>query len=186
MQHVYAHWMFDKTGLVQKLHRELKYNNRPSYGLELGRIVASGFLKAIDDRPLPDCIIPIPLHSTRYLERGYNQSLMLAKGFEERIQRPIATDCLIRKKPTRSQTGLNANSRMQNVRAAFSIKTAGALKGKHVVLIDDVLTTGATLTAAAATLGRAHVDRTSMAVMAFARPVSPGRFVRVTEENLLR
>ncbi len=108
-------------------------------------------LKAIDH------IIPVPLHRTRYSERGYNQSECIAGGIATVLNNaPVSTKLLTRVKPTPSQTGLTAEEREENMRGAFTLhKKATELKGKRLLLIDDVMTTGATLASAAVELDKA-------------------------------
>ena len=108
-------------------------------------------LKAIDH------IIPVPLHRARYSERGYNQSECIANGLATVLQTTsVSTKQLTRIKPTPSQTGLNAEEREENVKGAFKLnKSAVELKGKRLLLIDDVMTTGATLASAALQLDKA-------------------------------
>ncbi len=110
-----------------------------------------------------DMISPVPLHWSRFLSRQFNQSAELARRLSQRVSRPYAPDLLERKKRTLSQAGLNARERARNVRGAFSVKPAWLpkLSGKRVLLIDDVLTTGATLNACAGILiwaGASAVD----------------------------
>ena len=169
-QAMYAHWYFDKHGLAQRLHQLLKYGNRPTYGIDLGILCGRGLRPVVSGQPPPDMILPIPLHRTRYLERGYNQSTVLARGIRQITGIPVNEDVLVRPKPTRSQTGLTRHERQENVAASFSTMHPDHLNGKHVLLVDDVLTTGATLQAAAEALSAARVRAISFATLAFARP----------------
>ena len=148
----------------------LKYGNRPSYGIDLGMLCGRGMQSLFQRREVPDCIVPIPLHRTRFLERGYNQSNTLARGIGKIITVPVLDNLLIRSRATRTQTGLNTRERQDNVAAAFSIGLPNEAVGKHVLLVDDVLTTGATLCAAAEVLHEAGVQKISFATLAFARP----------------
>ncbi len=140
-----ALWTFDKGGMLQQMHRSLKYGNRPRFGLRLGTLMAS----AIPEHTPLDAIIPIPLHRQRYLTRGYNQSTTLAEGLAAKLGVPVAEDLLHRTRPTRSQTRLSRAARRQNVTGAFATSTPERIEDKHLLLVDDVLTTGATVLAAA-------------------------------------
>ena len=148
----------------------LKYANRPGYGVELGFILGQGLQKTLSVSCKPDVVVPIPLHKSRFLERGYNQSVMLAQGIAQAVNSPLHQTMLSRVLATQSQTGLNKQERQKNVQSAFSVKTPHRLNNTHVLLVDDVLTTGATLYAAAQTLLEAGVSTISMATMAFTRP----------------
>ena len=92
-----------------------------------------------------DYLMPVPLHNVRERERGYNQSKILAEEISELTFLPLLDKVLIRKKNTRDQTNLNAEERERNVRGAFVVRDNIELKGKKVILVDDVMTTGATL-----------------------------------------
>lgn len=164
---VYSHWYFDHAGTLQKLHQHLKYGNRPSYGFALGTLMGHG-LKA-HYPAAPPLLIPIPLYKRRFLERGYNQSALLAKGIAEAIGGSLTEDVLIRKRSTRSQTGLSHNERQQNVASAFSIKNPEYITDKPILLIDDVMTTGATMLSAAKVLHEAGTGSIHLATLAFTR-----------------
>lgn len=141
--------------ILQKLIHHSKYNSMQRLATLLGIETASRLpndLKAVDH------IIPVPLHRTRYSERGYNQSECIANGLATVLQTAsVSTKQLTRIKPTPSQTGLNAEEREENVKGAFKLnKNAVELKGKRLLLIDDVMTTGATLASAALELDKAR------------------------------
>ena len=163
-EHALALWVFDKGGTLQAVQHTFKYGNRPRYGVALGRLLGSAF---VEEANLPDGVIPIPLHRTRELERGYNQARMLAKGVAETLDRPLRDDLLARPLPTRSQTNLSREERWRNVRDAFAADDACA--SGHWLLVDDVLTTGSTAVAAALTLTDAGANAISLATLALAR-----------------
>ena len=102
-----------------------------------------------------DFLIPVPLHPTRLIKRRYNQAALLARALAKITPAEFAPDILFRTKRTQSQGGFNARARIENVRGAFSVKQEDRIKGRHLVLIDDVYTTGATLEACAKRLKRA-------------------------------
>lgn len=116
-----------------------------------------------------DMLIPVPLHPTRLIKRRYNQAALLARALARITPANFAPDVLFRTKRTQSQGGFNARARAENVRGAFSVKQPARIKGRHLVLIDDVYTTGATLEACARTLkraGAAQVDGICLARVA--------------------
>lgn len=159
-----ALWVFDRGGTLQAAQHAIKYGNRPRYGVALGRLLGAAYA---EDAPLPDGVVPIPLHRTRRLERGYNQSRMLGEGVSEALDCPLRTDLLTRPKPTRPQTHLSRADRWHNVRDAFAADAA-CMDGRWL-LIDDVLTTGATAVAAGQTLTQAGAEAVSLATLALAR-----------------
>ena len=168
-EHTFALWLFDKAGTVQRIHQGLKYNNRPYHGVWLGRQIASKLLLPLSPLDRPSLIIPIPLHRRRYLERGYNQSQLLAQGISDTTGIPLTSSLLKRTRYTMTQTGLDQKQRLENVQHAFSVPDVVSLKGKHLLLVDDVLTTGATLYAASLPLKKAGAELISIATLAMAR-----------------
>ncbi len=135
---------FTKGGSTQKIVHEFKYHNNPELALFVGRLCG----KKISEHPLShtiDIIVPIPLHKKRLRKRGYNQSLMIAKGIAEIIDRPIDTNNLIRKINNPSQTKNSRFERWKNTEGIFEIKDSTIYENKHILLIDDVITTGSTL-----------------------------------------
>lgn len=113
-----------------------------------------------------DYIIPVPLHSSRLIKRRFNQSALLAKSIAKHVGVEFAADILFRTRATESQGGKSPKGRARNVRGAFAVKAQQRIKDKHIVLIDDVMTTGATLQSCARTLKRAgasHIDVVTLA-----------------------
>lgn len=145
---VTACFFFSKEGKVQHLIHELKYKGNADAGLFLGRELG----KSIKEAPLfqgIDYLIPVPLHPQREKKRGYNQSMVIARGISEATGIPIGAEFLVRSVNTATQTRKTREERWQNVKDIFEVKKPERLAGKYVLLIDDVLTTGATLEACA-------------------------------------
>jgi ComF family protein len=113
-----------------------------------------------------DAVVPVPLHWSRRMIRGYNQASALAHGLGGRLGLPRRYHWLWRVRSTRSQKSLSVTERMENVRNAFTVRRGLRLNGKHILLVDDVLTTGATLNESARALLRAGASKVSVAVLA--------------------
>lgn len=150
-----------------KILYSLKYNHKPEIGIVMGRmmaneVMASGFFEGID------MIVPVPLAQNRMKQRGYNQSEMLARGISEIIGIETNPQIVTRKEFKESQTRLNRHSRMENVNGQFVLTTDSAhLAGKHILIVDDVATTGATVIACAAAFKDIEDIRFSVMTLAF-------------------
>ncbi len=137
---------FTPGGRLQHLIHKLKYESRPEIGVHLGKIAAN---QMKSHWTIPDLIIPVPIHPKKLFIRGYNQAERIASGIGEVLQVPVLDKALIKKKMTGSQTQFHRMERMKNVENSFEVRYNKNLNGKHILLVDDVLTTGATLEACA-------------------------------------
>lgn len=148
----------------------LKYRDRLDVAGPLGRLMARAGAELLADA---DCLIPVPLYRLRLWQRRYNQSALLARWAGRAAGVPVRTDLLMRTRATRPQVGLTASQRQRNVSGAFMVpdRLAGDVAGRRMVLVDDVITTGATIDACARCLRRAGADRVD--VLAFARVIEP-------------
>jgi ComF family protein len=164
---VTAEFFFSKTGKVQHLLHQLKYEGNQDAGFFLGQQLGESIKEAELFQEI-DYIIPIPLHPKKEHIRGYNQSHVIAQGVEDVTEIPIMKDCLYRKVFTSTQTKKSREERWDNVKDIFDIKNGERLKGQHILLIDDVLTTGATLMAAGKTLSQIPDIKISVATAACA------------------
>lgn len=157
---------YNQNEMVQQILWEMKYNNNKELAAEMGRLAVGGvedvFEKSID------CIIPIPLHKSKLQLRGYNQTECFAKGMSEVTGLPMMTNLLKRTKRTTSQTKLNRNERFQNLDEAFIVHNADKIKDKEILLLDDVVTTGATLISAGQALLQAGCKSLSIYTLATA------------------
>jgi ComF family protein len=131
--------------------------------LAAGRLLVQLMAEALADAPRPLALVPVPLHPARLRQRGYDQALELARPLARRLALPLCADRLRRRRATGAQTRLDARARRRNVHGAFEV--TGPLPA-HVVLVDDVMTTGATLAECARTLQRAGVARVDVWVVA--------------------
>lgn len=141
-------------GIVLDAIHKFKYGRNLTVGAALARLLA-GFKFAGMDVASFDLILPVPLHIRRLRQRGFNQSLILARALAKKNKLALDFSTLKRKNPTRSQTGLDKKERGSNVRGAFRVFSPQKLKGKNVLIVDDVYTTGATLNECAKTLKKA-------------------------------
>ena len=146
----------------------LKYNNRPDIGEDIGRVMACE-LQATEFFSDIDVLLPVPLASKRLRQRGYNQSEQLAIGISDITHLPIVSKVLRRKHFQQSQTTLNRWQRQENVTDTFQLKEEHLLQGKHVLLIDDICTTGATLIACANVLKDIEDIRISVLTLGFTK-----------------
>ncbi len=167
IRHAASFYYFDKGGLVRNLIHNLKYGNKPEIGLRLGQLYGktlrtSSFFQEIE------VIIPVPLHPKKQKMRGYNQSIQFAKGISKTMQVPWS-EVLSRTVMTETQTQKARIERFKNVEHAFKVITPDMAKGKHVLLVDDVLTTGATLEACAHKLLELSNTKVSVATIAYAQ-----------------
>ena len=139
---------------LDRLVPRLKFHNDLAAGRLLSELMAETFAAL----PRPQALVPVPLHATRLRQRGYDQALELAKPLAQALDIPLHAEALRRQRATAAQSELDADARQRNLRGAFALQPGHALP-EHVALVDDVMTTGATLQAAAKTLRRAGVLR---------------------------
>lgn len=158
---------FHKGTRVQHMIHRFKYKRRHQIGTFLGRIYGFELLKHSPYNTV-DMIIPVPLFRKKQLKRGYNQSEILAKGLSIALGVPVETNILFRTMESASQTRKTRAERWDNVKEIFKVIHPEQLEGKHILLVDDVLTTGATIEACAATLLKDSNVRISVVTIAYA------------------
>jgi ComF family protein len=163
-------------GALARAIRRLKWSRRPELGGALGRLLTAAWKRAGPALGCAELIVPVPLHPRRLREREFNQAAVLARGLgaalaAERLRRlELAPRALARVRDTPSQTGLGREERLRNVRGAFATPDPARVRGRGVLLVDDVLTTGATADACALALYDAGA--TEVAVLTLGRAVT--------------
>ncbi len=155
---------FRKESVAQRLLHELKYQRQAELGVFLGRVY--GNLLAAAARETWDVIIPVPLHPTRMRRRGYNQSERFATGLSQELHIPVLAAALVREQATETQTRKDRAQRWENMQQAFCVAEQQAIQNKAVLLVDDVITTGATVEACAERLCEAGCASISIACIA--------------------
>ncbi len=162
VQQAYSLLYFKNQKISTRLVHHLKYKNKPQIGYELGYCLGERISEKFD------VIIPIPLHPKKLKKRGYNQSEEIAKGIAEKLNIPIDTQSLIRVKNNPSQAHTkNHAERIQNTLAIFEV-TSSTFQNKHILLVDDIITTGATLYNSAYVLLQEKNVQISVACIGFA------------------
>jgi competence protein ComFC len=156
-------YKFYPGGLFQKVIHKLKYQSRPEIGVHLGRIAGK---QIMDHWTKPDLIIPVPIHPKKLWKRGYNQAERISAGLTKILDIPVLDNILVKKSMTRSQTGFHRMERMKNVENAYDVHHIHKIRNRHILLVDDVLTTGATLEACAIPLLQAADIKLSMFTLA--------------------
>lgn len=159
---------FDFTEVIQSISHGFKYRKMPRLAESTGKRLAME-IRPLLSVPEKALLIPVPIHPLRQLEREYNQSLHIARGFREVLSVPLADTVLQRPKYTATQTRLNRTQRQFNVKDAFQVHNAGQLNEKTVLLVDDVYTTGATMNECAWLLK--ENGATAVIGLAFATPL---------------
>ncbi len=160
-----ALYRFVKEGRAQSLIHSLKYDGKKEVGLKLGKSYGRSLLESPYFTKI-DMIIPVPLHARKLQLRGYNQSALFAQGISEAMQIPWTDKVLVKPVNTTTQTKKSRVERFENVRHSFEIKSPDEIRNKHVLLVDDVLTTGATLEACAEKLVQVENTKVSLATIA--------------------
>ncbi|MGZ3866021.1 MAG: ComF family protein [Bacteroidia bacterium] len=157
---------FQKKGIVQKMLHSLKYRSKPEVGVLLGKWYGAD-LKKSGVYSQCDYIIPVPLHKNRQRKRGYNQSEYFAIGLSQELNIPVLNNVLLKKHFTETQTYKTREERWQNTMHSFEIQNPHLLAGKSILLVDDVITTGATTEACVLQLQKAMVGPVYVASIAY-------------------
>ena len=148
IERVSSYLYYSKKSAIQTILEKLKYSGRKEIGVVLGKYAASDILDS-DFVKLVDFIVPVPLHKKKLAKRGYNQSLCIAKGMSEILHIPISDGNLFRAIENPTQTKKSTYERWENTKGIFDVNDGKLFDDKHLMLVDDVLTTGSTLIACA-------------------------------------
>lgn len=160
-------YLFEKSGKVQKILHAIKYQNQKELAQFIGDLYANDLIKENILTDI-DVIIPIPLHAKKLKLRGFNQSEWFAKGLANLLGKPLDTFSFERLQETSTQTKKKKYQRWENVEGIFNLKDKAVLVNKHVLLVDDVITTGATIEAAWMALKDVEGIKISVISIAFA------------------
>jgi len=161
-------FLYNKGNAVQKLVHQFKYRGVKEIGLFLGEELGKEFLKNRYTKDI-DLIIPVPLHRKKQKKRGFNQSEIIGKGVSAVIHAELNTSILLRRSFSATQTRKSKYQRWENVEHIFYLRDPGMIKNRHILLIDDVITTGATMEACAQALLQVEGVRLSLGAVAFTR-----------------
>jgi ComF family protein len=169
-------------GRMKEAIHALKYDGLRSAARPLGQLLAEAIARLEPEAPAEMLVVPVPLHRSKYSSRGFNQARMLAAQALAFLRKShpawrltLASGTLLRLRATDSQAGLNPRQRRLNVRGAFSVSNPAAVAGKHVLVIDDIFTTGATARAVAQALVKAGAESVWVATLARARRITAER-----------
>ena len=159
----YLYWLFryDRASDFHKLVYAIKYRSNRELGVWAGKMLGE---RMQDDRGI-DCVIPVPLHPEREKERGFNQAFMIGMGIASVLGVRVESGVLSRVVNTSSQTGLERGQRADNVAEAFELRDTVCVEGCHVLLVDDVVTSGATIRACMIELSKIKGVRVSVACL---------------------
>jgi ComF family protein len=158
-----AQYYFTKESLMQRLMHQFKYRGNHELGAQLGKMMGESLKKS--NRFHVDALIPLPLFAAKEKRRGYNQATVLCEGMAESLQVPVLKDVIIRSQHTDTQTRRGRIERWQNMEGKFVLAKSEAIRNKTVLLVDDVVTTGATLEACGMELLKAENVKLSIATL---------------------
>lgn len=164
--HATAQYYFARHAVMQTLMHGLKYRGNKDLGLYLGRLMGHAFAASNRFR-FVDALVPLPLHPAKERKRGYNQAAVLCEGIADVLAKPVLKHAVVRTEQTDSQTKKNRVQRWANMERKFELAKPGAVAGKHLLLVDDVVTTGATLESCGAELLSGNNVQLSIATLCY-------------------
>ena len=162
----YCYSLFRYEDKIINLVHQLKFAEKISYARSIGEMLFTKLQAEIQlSKEKPECLLPVPLHKARLRQRGFNRSIEIARVLAKKLEIPIEYNAVKRMRKTTTQTGLNAKQRWQNIKGAFRV--VAEINVKHVLIIDDVVTTGSTVNELARVLKKNKVER--VGVLSIAR-----------------
>ena len=167
LQAAYSQFYFSKAFLMQHLIHQLKYKGDTKIGFYLGEIMGKTMLQSSRFSSL-DALIPLPLFADKEHKRGYNQATVICNGISSVMNIPVLSGAVIRQHATETQTRKHRTERWENVKDSFKVAKPAQLNGKNLMLVDDVVTTGATLEACGNVILNATDAKLSIATLAYA------------------
>jgi ComF family protein len=162
-----SYYIYFKGSKFQNIIHQFKYKGQKHIGYNLGRIFGAE-LKNTSFSEI-EIIHPVPLHFRKLKRRGYNQSEYIARGISESLNKPVITDAICRVKDVGTQTIKSRYERWENITDVFKVKKVNKLENKHILLVDDVVTTGSTLEACASEILKLDSTRVSIATLVYAK-----------------
>lgn len=161
-----AGYYFTKDGLLRHLISQVKYKRNKEMGIFLGKLLGHQ-LQASERFYNVDLLLPLPLNERKEQKRGYNQAQLICDGIAQVWQKPVLSNAVVRTVFTQSQTNKNRVDRWQNMEGVFAVANANQLTGKHILLVDDITTTGATLEACGSEILQVPTTKLSILTVAF-------------------
>ena len=163
----YSQFYFSKEFLIQHLIHELKYRSNTNIGFYLGGVMGKTLLSCNRFKDI-DALVPLPLYAEKERKRGYNQAPVICNGMSSVMNIPVLNGAVIHQHATETQTRKHRTERWENVKSSFKVVRENELNGKHLLLVDDVVTTGATLEACGNVMLETTNARLSIATLAYA------------------
>ncbi|MBL0356167.1 MAG: ComF family protein [Chitinophagaceae bacterium] len=160
----HAEFYFAKESLIQQLIHQLKYKSNREIGMYLGEMLGRTLISSKRFNQI-DGLIPLPLFPDKERKRGYNQAAIICNGMSDVMKVPVLNNVLVRQRFTETQTKKHRTERWENVEGSFAVKNEALVKGKHLLLVDDVITTGATLEASGHCLLKTEGIKLSIATL---------------------
>lgn len=162
-----SYYFYYKGSKFQNIIHQFKYKGQKHIGFYLGKLFGADLRNTSFSEI--EIIHPVPLHSKKLKRRGFNQSEYIARGISESLNKTVITDVIYRATDVQSQTIKSRYERWENIEGVFKIKNVNKLKNKHILLVDDVVTTGSTLETCASEILKLNNTKVSIATLAFAK-----------------
>lgn len=166
LEAAHSQFYFTKDFLIQHLIHRLKYKADTNIGVFLGEIMGNTLLSS-NRFSTVDALVPLPLYPDKERKRGYNQATVICNGISAAMNIPVLYDAVVRKYATETQTRKHRTERWDNVKDSFNIQKRNEIAGRHILLVDDVITTGATMEACGQVILETENAKLSLASLAY-------------------